>query len=92
MTPADYVNKWYDSNVNHWGCKWDVSIDGCSWEFNEDIITATFDTAWSPPIGFCQKLAEFLLSKSFSRDCRVVSPARAGLAMTGGLNFLTPSS
>lgn len=58
MTPADYENKWYDSNVNYWGCKWDVSINSCDWEFNEDIITSSFETAWSPPIGFCQKLAE----------------------------------
>jgi hypothetical protein len=58
-TPENYEKNWFETNVEWWGCKWDVHYEdnGC-WELDEDDeISLHIDTAWSPPIPFCQKLA-----------------------------------
>lgn len=47
---------WYDANISYWGCKWDVSYDESGVEYNDDSITMSFQTAWSPPINFIQHL------------------------------------
>jgi hypothetical protein len=54
---TDYDTNWYDTNVNSWGTKWDVSLDESNVEINEDHITMSPITAWSPPIKFCVSLA-----------------------------------
>ena len=44
-----YTN-WYDWCVNEWGTKWDVGDEGSA-TLNEDgSLTASFDSAWAPPI------------------------------------------
>ena len=44
-----YAN-WYDWCVNEWGPKWDVGDEGRA-TLNEDgSLTASFNSAWSPPI------------------------------------------
>ena len=46
---------WYDWNVNNWGTKWDFSLDNV--ERHEDgSVTASFDSAWAPPIEAYVKL------------------------------------
>lgn len=47
---------WYDWNVNNWGTKWDVDNPGH--EVFGETVTASFDTAWSPPIEFYEHLKE----------------------------------
>ena len=49
---------WYDFNVSEWGTKWDV--EPYSNEISEDGLTleCSFDTAWSPPIAFFEKMEE----------------------------------
>jgi hypothetical protein len=48
---------WHSWSVSNWGTKWDIGnayvdcIDATS-------ATASFDTAWSPPIEFYEKLVE----------------------------------
>ena len=54
---TDYDTNWYDTNINNWGTKWDVSLNESNVEFNEDHITMSPETAWSPPVGFCKSLA-----------------------------------
>ena len=49
---------WYDSNVNYWGTKWDVSVDDCDFVFDDQTIHLSPTTAWSPPVGFCSALAK----------------------------------
>lgn len=49
---------WYDSNVNYWGTKWDVSYDECYFDFSDEHISLQPNTAWSPPIGFCQMMVK----------------------------------
>lgn len=50
---------WYDFCVNEWGTKWDVGGDGQTAEPTEDgRLVMSFDSAWSPPIGFYEKLVD----------------------------------
>jgi hypothetical protein len=52
-------SNWYDFCVNRWGTKWDVDCQG-----NVDVhpegklVTASFDSAWAPPVGVYQELVE----------------------------------
>ena len=44
-----YAN-WYDWCVNEWGTKWDVGDEGSA-TLNEDgSLSASFNSAWAPPI------------------------------------------
>ena len=49
---------WYNSNVSYWGTKWDVNVDECNFDFDDQIIHMSPQTAWSPPIGFGVALAK----------------------------------
>ncbi len=49
---------WYDSNIGWFGTKWDVSYNECQFQFSEDCIIMSPETAWSPPIGFGVRLHE----------------------------------
>jgi hypothetical protein len=58
-TDEQYENgAWYDSNVSYWGTKWDVSYDDCQIVYDEESISLSPDTAWSPPIEFCNNLVK----------------------------------
>jgi len=57
VSKEDYDMDWYNNNMNHFGCKWDVSPPDCDFEIDiRDIVFHPL-TAWSPPIPFCDKLA-----------------------------------
>ncbi len=50
---------WYAHNINEWGTKWDTGGTADSiHEQTADMIMVTFDTAWSPPIGFYEIMEE----------------------------------
>jgi len=49
---------WYNANIGWFGTKWDVSYNECQFEFSENTITMSPQTAWSPPIGFGVRLHE----------------------------------
>jgi len=50
---------WYDFAVNEWGTKWDLCSEGCPATLGaDDRLTMSFDSAWSPPIGAYEKLAD----------------------------------
>lgn len=55
---------WYDFSVSQWSTKWDIGRDGAYGDtlLMKDIknktVTFSFDSAWSPPIGAYEKLAE----------------------------------
>jgi hypothetical protein len=57
--PADIGENWYSWSIENWGTKWDVSgfDDGVA-DVKENEITLYFDSAWSPPIEFYQKLLD----------------------------------
>lgn len=55
-------SNWYDFALGEWGCKWDISNSSgdCKIEKvdNDYAVTLNFDTPWSPPIHFYDKLME----------------------------------
>lgn len=53
-------DNWYDFQVRNWGTKWDV-IDATAELHNDDgelTISASFQTAWSPPLEVYKKLMD----------------------------------
>lgn len=53
--PEDKKEDWYNWNCQNWGTKWDaydIDIDD-----NDDNFTYYFNTAWSPPLAWLEKIA-----------------------------------
>jgi hypothetical protein len=51
------AGNWYDFCVSQWGTKWDVDCQGQVDVHPEGkLVTASFDSAWSPPVGVYQEL------------------------------------
>lgn len=52
------ASNWYDWAVKNWGTKWDTHID--DYTVGDDGTTAVinFNTAWSPPIFYYDRLVE----------------------------------
>jgi hypothetical protein len=48
---------WYEHNINEWGTKWDVQSDNVAIE-DANTLTASFDSAWSPPTNAYEQLLE----------------------------------
>jgi hypothetical protein len=53
---------WYDWCVNNWGTKWDVGGQpehhGLKATRVDNQVSASFDSAWAPPVGLYDKLFE----------------------------------
>lgn len=49
------ASDWYDWCVSNWGTKWEVCEPFCE-NHDDKYLTASFDTAWSPPIEFYEKM------------------------------------
>jgi hypothetical protein len=58
MSDGDYKEKWYDTNIEWFGTKWDISYEEHMFTFNKDEITLSCETAWSPPIPFLENLCK----------------------------------
>jgi hypothetical protein len=58
MSEGDYKEKWYDTNIEWFGTKWDISYSEDLFTFSKDEINFYCETAWSPPIPFLQNLCE----------------------------------
>jgi hypothetical protein len=55
--PDSEQDDWYMWNVNHWGTKWEISVN--DWDREDDnTIWIGFETAWSPPIALYEYLYE----------------------------------
>ena len=53
------TNNWYHWRIANWGTKWDIGCkDGYGMEptIVDNELTVTFDSAWSPPLGFYERL------------------------------------
>jgi hypothetical protein len=48
---------WYDFNTANWGTKWDVNSDNVEIQ-DANTLTASFDSAWSPPTNAYEKLLD----------------------------------
>lgn len=50
------TDKWWDWRIQHWGTKWDVESEVVDeWD---GYIMYRFDTAWSPPVKWLEKVAK----------------------------------
>jgi hypothetical protein len=59
ITTEDYEKGgWFNSNVDWFGTKWDVSYSDCQFEFGDDNIIMMPMTAWSPPVRFVSNLCK----------------------------------
>jgi hypothetical protein len=58
MSDGQYKEKWYDTNVEWFGTKWDISYDESAFTFTKDDINFNCETAWSPPIPFLHTLCK----------------------------------
>lgn len=45
-----------DINANYYGTKWDIDYSEFNWDFDDTSLSVSFETAWSPPIAFVEKL------------------------------------
>ena len=52
----DDKEDWYEWSLENWGTKWEVNIEHV--KENENGIEVVFESAWSPPINFYNKMAE----------------------------------
>jgi len=48
----DGSEDWHSWRVNNWGTKWDVGGKDAFSDDTPEGLVLSFDTAWSPPIGF----------------------------------------
>ena len=58
---------WYDWNVKHWGTKWDAG-DVEIYEVTDDKVTIKFQTAWSPPFEWLDKVTKMYPHLKFQFD------------------------
>lgn len=49
---------WYDWKVAHWSTKWDVGSEDDTAEIEDGMLTLSFDSAWSPPVGAYETLED----------------------------------
>lgn len=50
------ADNWYDWNIQSYGTKWDFEAAEEDLDISETCLEARFDTAWSPPIAFLERL------------------------------------
>lgn len=54
--PKDQADNWYDWHINNWGTKWD--IDATLEDEWEEGLSYSFDSAWSPPVQWLEKVSK----------------------------------
>ena len=52
----DDKEDWYEWSLENWGTKWEVNIE--RFKEDENGIEVVFESAWSPPINFYNKMVE----------------------------------
>lgn len=55
--PVDPSQAWWDWRVQNWGTKWELNEVELIDE-SEDYLLYRFDTAWSPPVKWLEKVAK----------------------------------
>lgn len=53
----DEGEAWYMWNIENWGTKWDAQPHNINW-LDDDSVSFSLETAWSPPIEFYKKMEE----------------------------------
>ena len=70
--PVDEEENWYSWNVENWGTKWDINLAGYE-VIDENTVTLSFDSAWSPPTA----LYEYLVEQEWEVDAYYYEPGMA---------------
>lgn len=52
------ASDWYSWALNNWGTKWDVEFEDAEIEEGGKSMSGYFQTAWSPPIEFYDRLVD----------------------------------
>jgi hypothetical protein len=81
QTAAQYDENWYNTNVNWFGTKWDISYDQYSFEYIKDEISFSCETAWSPPIPFMENLCKMYQVNGY------IYYSEGGIGFTGETTF-----
>lgn len=69
--PEYEKDNWYAFCVREWGTKWDTEAHSVDTDpAYPDTLDAVFDTAWSPPISFYQKMEKM----GFTVEARYYEP------------------
>ena len=58
------VDNWYDWCLKNWGTKWDIDADLVSED--DDMLEYIFDSAWSPPVKWLEKVAKLYPDLKFN--------------------------
>jgi hypothetical protein len=58
MSDGEYEKKWYETNIDWFGTKWDINYCEHSFNFSKEEINFSCETAWSPPIAFMTNLCK----------------------------------
>lgn len=74
------ATNWYDWNCSNWGTKWDVDIEIN--EENDCAICLAFDSAWSPPVEWLNKV-----SKDYPKLKFILEYEEGGCAFKGILEI-----
>ncbi len=80
---AGYDPAGYDWERNHWGCKWGACSAELADEWEGHLIYL-FDTAWSPPIAFLEKLGPQWPTLKFVLDYEEISMGFKGICKVAG--------
>ena len=71
------TDNWYDWNVKNWGTKWEASYPSVL-EKTAKHIVYSFDTAWSPPITWQERVAKMYPKLKFVNEYEEGGMAFAG--------------
>ena len=75
---------WYYWNVHCWGTKWDVPDKELGVDHTDRRVTLYFDTAWSPPLAWLEKVAETYPSLDFEIEYSESGCDFSGIAKYSG--------
>ena len=81
LTTSQYDENWYDTNVNWYGTKWDISYDQHTFDYTKDDISFSCETAWSPPIPFMENLCKMYKVNGY------IYYSEGGIGFTGETTF-----
>ena len=78
------TDEWYTWNVNNWGTKWDCDTRDTGIDTNEDtVLQVSFDSAWSPPTSWLQKVQQDFPTLKFKLTYSESGCGFAGMLYTG---------
>jgi len=77
---------WYDWSVENWATKWDACSSAVDYKSGKDFAFYQFDTAWSPPVTWFEKMVQFYPWLDFEIEWEEPGMGFAGkLAATKGI-------